>query len=260
MHNKTQYKIGGENMTRLENKVAIVTGGASGIGAAIVKRFLEEGAQVVFTDLNEEGGNTYLEELKGDVRFMTQDVSQGDQWDQVIEFTKNEFGPINVLVNNAGISVTKHIEDLTAEEFHRVIAVNLDSIFYSSKKVVPSMKEAGIGSIINVSSIAGIVGGHGQAAYSASKFGVRGLTKSTAADLAKYNIRSNSILPGVIKTPILDTPENQEVIKSITEAHVMGRIGDPVEIANTAVFLASDESSYINGTEIVVDGGTTAII
>lgn len=247
-------------MARLNDKVAIVTGGASGIGAAIVERFLEEGAKVVFTDINEAGGMKYLEELHGDVRFMKQNVGDPDDWDKVIQYTVNEFGPVNVLVNNAGISITKHIEDLTEEEYHRVINVNLDSIFYSSKKIVPTMKEAGIGSIINVSSIAGIVGGHGQVAYSASKFGVRGMTKATAADLAKYNIRSNSIHPGVIRTPILDTPENQEVIKSIVEAHLMGRIGEPVEIANAAVFLASDESSYLNGAEIIVDGGTTAII
>ena len=172
----------------------------------------------------------------------------------------NEFGPVNVLVNNAGISITKHIEDMTYDEYHRVISVNLDALFYSSKKIIPTMKDAGVGSIINISSIAGMVGGHGQTAYSSSKFAVRGLTKSTAADLAKYNIRSNSIHPGVIKTPILDTPENQEVIKSMVEAHVMKRIGEPVEIADTVVFLASDEASYVNGAEFVVDGGSTAVI
>lgn len=249
-------------MSKLANKVAIVTGGASGIGAAIVEQFLAEGAKVVFTDLNEEGGNAFLKELDGDVRdvrFMKQDVSNADQWDQVIDYAVNEFGPVNVLVNNAGVSITKHLEELTIDEYKKVVDVNLDSVFYSSKKIIPTMKEAGVGSIVNISSISGIVGGHGQTAYTASKFGVRGLTKATAADLSKYNIRANSIHPGVIKTPILDSPENQKVIKAITDAHIMGRMGEPVEIANAAVFLASDDSSYVNGAELIVDGGTTAV-
>lgn len=247
-------------MGRLDGKVAIITGGSAGMGASNVKMFVKEGAKVVFTDLNIEDGQKLEQELGNNAIFMEQDVSKSADWDKVIEKAEAEFGPIDILVNNAGISVTVPLEDMTEEQYQKVIDVNQLSIFLGMKKVLPSMKKTNAGSIINVSSIAGMAGGVGQVAYSASKFAVRGMTRSAAAELGKYNIRVNSVHPGAIKTPMIDQPENREVIKALEANTPLGKIGAVEDSSYLIVYLASDESSFTTGSEIVFDGGVTATL
>lgn len=248
-------------MKRLSDKVAIVTGGTSGLGAAIVKRFLEEGAQVVFTGRNEERGQSLVKELGENSRFIAQDVTDYDQWDEIIDYAVKEFGKVNILANVAGMGINKLIKDLEPEEFKKVIDIDLNSIFYSTKKIAPIMEKAGGGSIINIASVSGIRGSELLAAYNAAKFGVRGLTKASAAEYVEYNIRVNSILPGPIKTPIFDTFEGgAEMLKYYESVIPMGHAGEPLDIANAALFLASEESKFMTGADLVVDGGYSAIV
>lgn len=248
-------------MKRLEGKVALITGGTSGIGKVTVERFLEEGAKIVFTGRDEEKGQDIVSELGENTRFIRQDVTDLDDWDKVIEFAVEEFGKIDILANIAGIGINKTIQDLEYEEFHKVIDIDLNSIFYSTKKIAPVMEENGGGSIINISSLSGIRGSELLSAYNAAKFGVRGITKSSAAEYAKLNIRVNSILPGPIKTEIFDTFENGDQMLEEYEKQVpLGKVGDPVDIANAALFLASDESKFVTGSDLIIDGGMSSII
>jgi len=244
-------------MGRLDGKVAIVTGGARGMGASHVRRFVKEGAKVVFTDINAEGAKALEAELGENVKFVQQDVTKADDWKKVIEEAENTFGPVNILVNNAGISMSKSLMEITEEEYRRIIDINQVSVFLGTKAVVPSMQKAGGGSIINISSMNGIVGG--AIGYTDSKFAVRGFTKAAALQLAHLGIRVNSVHPGVIETPMVTQGDAVEVIKEFAKQIPVGRMAQPEEVSNLVLYLASDESSYSTGSEFVIDGGLTAM-
>lgn len=244
-------------MGKLENKVAIVTGGARGMGAAHVRRFVQEGAKVIFTDINEEGGLSLEKELEGKAKFVKQDVTKAEDWKRVVDEAEKTFGPVNILVNNAGISISKSIFEITEEEYRRLIDINQVSVFLGIKAVLPSMQKTGNGSIINISSINGLVGG--AVGYTDSKFAVRGLTKAVALQLAALGIRVNSVHPGVIETPMVTEGDAVEVIKEFAKHIPLQRMAQPEEVTNLVLYLASDESSYSTGSEFVVDGGLTAM-
>lgn len=243
-------------MVRLEGKIAIITGGARGMGASHARKFVEEGAKVVITDILEKDGEALANELGKNSLFVKHDVTNEDEWNTVVEKAEETFGFVNVLVNNAGIGLNKPIEEITVEEYMKVININQVGVLLGMKTVVPSMKKAKGGSIINISSLSGFGGTYGQVAYDASKFAVRGMTKTAALEFADHNIRVNSVHPGVIETPILIGHE--ETIKSISDQIPMKRIGQPEEVSKLIVFLASDESSFSTGSEFTIDGGTRA--
>src|SRR5690625_1221938 len=205
-------------MKRLEGKVAIVTGAAQGMGASHVKRFVEEGAKVVFTDINEELGSKLEKDLGENAKFVKQDVTNESDWQNVVKQTEEAFGTIDILVNNAGISVNRPLLEMTEDEYRKIVDINQVSVFLGTKAVVPSMTKAGKGSIINISSMNGLVGG--AVGYTDTKFAVRGITKATALQLGHLNIRVNSVHPGVIETPMVTQGDSVEVIKEIGRAHV----------------------------------------
>ena len=241
---------------RLEGKVAIISGGARGMGAAEAKLFAREGAKVIICDvLEDEGRQTEAEinEVGGDAVFVKLDVTSQD------ESTVREFGTVDILVNNAGIIVQSTIEDMTVELWDKVMDVNAKGVFLGTKTAIPHMKEAG-GSIVNISSISGIVGQDNvNAGYNASKGAVRIFTKAAAVQYAKENIRVNSIHPGPIATPMTaEGRADPERVALTLDRTPLGRYGEPEEVANAVLFLASDEASYVTGSEIVVDGGYTA--
>lgn len=247
-------------MGRLDGKVALITGGARGIGAAHVRRFVGEGARVVFGDVLEEEGARLTAELGDAVRFVPMDVTRPADWEAAVKTALAAFGRLGVLVNNAGVLRYRRIEDMAVEEFTRIIEVNLVGQWLGVKSVIAPMRAAGGGSIVNVSSTEGFVGAVGLSAYSASKFGVRGVTKVAARELGEYGIRVNSIHPGAILTPMVtEDPElvsaKAESADSFLRALPLGRMGDPEEVPGLAVFLASDESTYCTGGEFLVDGG-----
>lgn len=244
-------------MGRLDNKVAIITGGARGMGASHVRRFVQEGAKVVFTDINEQGGLALEKEIGENVKFVKQDVTKADDWKKVVEVAENTFGPVNILVNNAGISVNKTIFDISEEEYRRIIDINQVSVFLGIKTVLPSMQKTKNGSIINISSMNGLVGG--AVGYTDSKFAVRGITKAVALQLAGLGIRVNSVHPGVIETPMVTEGDSVEVIKEFAKHIPIQRMAKPEEVTNLVLYLASDESSYSTGSEFVIDGGLTAM-
>lgn len=244
-------------MGRLENKVAVITGGAQGMGASHVRLFVKEGAKVVFTDLNEEGGNALANELGENVRFVKQDVTNSEDWATVITETEKAFGPINILVNNAGISMSVPLMEMTEEQYRKIVDINQVSVFLGMKGVIPSMQKVGGGSIINISSINGLVGG--AIGYTDTKFAVRGITKAAALQLGGLGIRVNSVHPGVIETPMVTQGDAVEQIKEFAKHIPVQRIAKPEEVSNMVLFLASDESSYSTGSEFVIDGGLTAM-
>lgn len=244
-------------MGRLDNKVAIITGGARGMGEFHVRKFVSEGAKVVFTDLNEEGGQALANELGEDVKFVKQDVTKAADWETVIAETENTFGPVNILVNNAGISMSKSIFDMNEEEYRKIVDINQVSVFLGMKAVVPSMQKTGNGSIINISSMNGLVAG--AIGYTDTKFAVRGMTKAAAIQLAGLGIRVNSVHPGVIETPMVTEGDAVEAIKEFAKHIPLKRVAQPEEVSNLVLFLASDESSYSTGSEFIIDGGLTAM-
>jgi len=244
-------------MGRLENKVAVITGGAQGMGASHVRLFAKEGAKVVFTDLNEEGGNALANELGANVKFVKQDVTNADDWATVITQTEKAFGPINILVNNAGISMSIPLMEMTEEQYRKIVDINQVSVFLGMKAVIPSMQKAGSGSIINISSINGLVGG--AIGYTDTKFAVRGITKAAALQLGGLGIRVNSVHPGVIETPMVTQGDAVEQIKEFAKHIPVQRIAKSEEVAKMVLFLGSDESSYSTGSEFVIDGGLTAM-
>ncbi|SHE80000.1 3alpha(or 20beta)-hydroxysteroid dehydrogenase [Seinonella peptonophila] len=242
-------------MGRLDGKVSIITGGARGMGAAHVHRFLEEGAKVVFTDILEEEGIALAATLGENARFIKHDVSNASDWKRVVKSTEQTFGPINILVNNAGIDVPAvDLEETPLELYRRVIDVNQNSVFLGMRAVVKSMRNAGGGSIVNISSLAGIIGAYKKIAYTTSKFAVRGMTKAAALELGEYGIRVNSVHPGFIKTSMTEGQINEE----LENMFPLKKAGEPEEVTNLVLFLASDESSYSTGAEFVIDGGLGA--
>ncbi len=252
-------------MGRMEGKVALVTGGALGMGKAHSQLLAKEGAKVVVTDVKEKEGKAVVEGIKqagGEATFLKHDVSKESEWKAVVDKAIGEFGKVDVLVNNAGILVLKNCKDTSVDEFDRVMNINVKGVFLGCKHILPAMQKAGGGSIVNISSIYGLIGAPGGVAlaYQASKGAVRILTKSVAAEYAAYDIRANSIHPGLIATPMTsDITESAELNEMVLGPTILGRAGKPEEVANAILFLASDESSYVNGAEIVVDGGYTTM-
>jgi len=254
-------------MGRVEGKVAIITGAASGLGKGAASLLARERAKVILADINEAGGEEAAEGIRrdgGEAVFMKLDVSSESDWSKVIKKTLAEFSRLDVLVNNAGVELVKEIADTSLEEWRWLMSVNLDGVFLGTKYGIRAMREKGGGSIINMSSVAGIVGTFDDtAAYCASKGGVRLLTKAAALECSKaghdYNIRVNSIHPGLIRTPMVEgLLENEEIRERLKNIHPIGFIGEPIDVAYVVLYLASDESRLVTGSEMVIDGGWTA--
>jgi NAD(P)-dependent dehydrogenase (short-subunit alcohol dehydrogenase family) len=259
-------------MSRLLGKVALVSGGASGIGKASAVRLAEEGAQVVVADIDAELGEETAQAIQaagGTASFMALDVTRESQWQDCVAATVKAYGGLHILVNNAGIAVGGSILTMSLVDWQRQQAINLDGVFLGIKYAIPAMIESGSGSVINISSVAGIKGSANLAAYNATKGGVRLFTKGVARECAanRWPVRVNSVHPGVIETPIwdkmnpelLDAGMNTMDLETMAEQAVpTGQLGKPIDIANGIVFLASDESSYMTGTELIIDGGLCA--
>lgn len=248
---------------RIAGKVALVTGGASGLGDAIVRRFVAEGAWVVIADIDAAAGNALADELGGGASFLSLDVTQEDQWTAAFKEVDARHGRIDVLVNCAGITTIGSVEDLTLDAFRHELDVDLAGVFLGCKHVIGLMKNTG-GSVINIASMASIRASHYLAAYNAAKAGVTHMTKSIALHYArqKYEMRCNSVHPGVIHTPILDkvlaqSDAPEALYAEWVAGHPIGRIGQPEEIAALCLYLASDESSFATGAEFVLDGGSS---
>lgn len=240
---------------RVAGKVAIVTGAARGMGARHAACLADEGATVVLADILDEAGVQTARQIGPSAGYVHLDVRSSAEWDAAAASVLGRYGQIDVLVNNAAIPPTRErVEDTTDASWQTVLDVNLSGTFYGARAVVPAMKRAGTGSIINVSSVQGLMGSSRFHSYVASKFAVRGLTKSLAAELGRHGIRVNSVHPGLIRTP--PTEDFDESALAIP----LRRAGDPGEVAQTILFLASDESSYSTGCEFVVDGGLTSVL
>ena len=249
---------------RLDGKVALVTGGASGIGAETSRLFAREGAKVAITDLNDDGGRAVAAEI-GDAAFYARlDTRNEAEWQTVVEQSVDTYGRLDILVNAAGVPGRRtdggstRIDEQELEDWNRVIDVNSTGIFHGMKTVIPEMRKAGGGSIVNISSIYGLVGSPNSAAYHASKGAVRLATKSAALQYAAENIRVNSVHPGIVTTG-MNREINEDPVLSVPRlaATPMGRFGQPIDIANGCLFLASDESGWMTGAELVIDGGYT---
>lgn len=248
-------------MNRLNGKVAIITGAAQGMGEEHARGFVAEGAKVILTDVNAEAGQALAKSLGANAIFIRHDVSKEADWQAVVEQGERTFGTVNVLINNAGIlgQLSSTLE-LPVSEFEKVCAVNQTGVFLGMKAVLPSMLKAGKGSIVNVSSIAGLVAIYGapNLAYVGSKFAVRGMTKQVAVEYGDKNIRVNSVHPGYIRTPMM-AAATDEAGGEATKMIPLRRLAECSEVTNLMVFLASDESSFITATEHVIDGGMTAV-
>lgn len=248
-------------MSRLAGKIAIITGASQGMGMAHARAFVAHGAQVILGDINDKAGSALASELGSNAIFVKQDVARRADWQNLLREGEKRFGTVNVLVNNAGIlGKLAETTNLPEEEFLRVCAVNQTGVFLGMQTVLPGMLKAGGGSIVNISSIAGLVAifGAPNLAYVASKFAVRGMTKQVAVEYGARNIRVNSVHPGYIKTPMMVAATDEEGGGALTQIPLR-RMAEPVEVSNLVVFLASDESAFITGTEHVIDGGMTAL-
>ncbi len=243
-------------MGRLDGKVAIVTGGARGQGEAEVRLFIAEGAKVVVSDVLVEAGEAVAESLGDDAVFLRHDVSREDDWEAAVNLATERFGGLDVLVNNAGILHNATIARHTLEAYERVVAVNQVGVFLGIRAAIEPMTARGGGSIVNISSGAGIRATKYSFAYAATKYAVTGMTACAALELARNGIRVNSIHPGLIDTPMVATDE-PDGHSRLVRATPMRRQGEPEEIARVALFLASDESSYMTGAHVPVDGGVT---
>ena len=238
-------------MNRLEGKVALITGAQQGIGRATAEAFEAEGAVVYAADLTDT-----FEVING-ARTIALDVSQEDAWQSAVDAILAEHGKIDVLVNNAGVIAYSGIEDIGVEEWDRVIGVDQTGVWLGMRSVIPSMISAGTGSIINLSSAWGVVGGVGVAAYQAAKGAVRSMTRNAAITYAPQGVRVNSIVPGWIRTPLAEA-QDPEINARVIGGTPLGRGAEPIEIAYGCVYLASDEASYVTGTDLVIDGGLLA--
>jgi 3(or 17)beta-hydroxysteroid dehydrogenase len=255
-------------MNRVKGKVALVTGGAMGIGEACARMFASEGAAVAITDVNIERGSSLAEEINcsgGAAIFVEHDVTEESAWRRAIETTLAKFGRLDIVVNNAGLGIGGDVEHATLDEWRRLMRVNLDGVFLGTKYGVQTLKRFGGGSIVNLSSIEGLVGDPNLAAYNSSKGGVRLLTKSAALYCAKagYKIRVNSVHPGYIWTPMVEqylraAGDVEAGRKQLDAMHPVGHVGEPNDIAYGVLYLASDESKFMTGAELVIDGGYTA--
>ena len=247
---------------RLENKVALISGGARGMGATEAKLFAREGAKIVIGDLLEaEGRQTEAEinESGGECVFVRLDVTVESQWEQAVATAVTRFDKLDILVNNAGIFRRLRVEETSEESWDQVMDVNAKGVFLGTKAAIAEMRKAGGGSIVNISSIAGLVGSPYASAYNASKGAVRLLTKATAIQYARDGIRANSIHPGVIETLMTRDVINDEAFREIRLAtNPIPRLGQPEDVAFGALYLASDEASFVTGSELVIDGGWTA--
>ncbi len=259
-------------MGRMTQKVALVTGAAQGIGRAAAQLLAREGAKVVLTDVADTGEAAAREvrEAGGEALFLVHDVTDEAAWEAVVARTREAFGGLDVLVNNAGISASKPVTELALGEWRRVMAVNLDGVFLGTKHAVRAMRAGGRGgSIINMASVAGLVGNPGTGAYAASKGGVRAFTKAVAVECAAEGIRVNAVFPAGVRTPIWERSDwwpgfvaqmggEAAAWKVLESASPMGRMAEPEEIAEAILYLASDAARFVTGAELVVDGGYTA--
>jgi len=251
-------------MGRLSGKVAIVTGTASGIGQAIAKLFAREGAKVFAVDFEEQAGKQTVQNIiseGGEATFVKADVTKSNEVQNFVKTAVQKYGKLDILVNNVGISPTGNVVETTEEVWDKIIDTNLKGVYLGSKYAIPEMKNGGV--IVNMASISGLVARPGEAGYDASKGGVLMLTRAMALDHASQNIRVNCVCPGTIWTPLIrkiveESPNPTESKKKFESLHPMGRLGTPEEVAYAALFLASDESSFVTGSALVVDGGRTA--
>ncbi|MDX8044407.1 SDR family NAD(P)-dependent oxidoreductase [Gracilibacillus sp. S3-1-1] len=244
-------------MAKLDGQVAIITGGASGIGAETAKLFVQEGAKVVLVDMDEAKGNALASELSSqgaDAIFVTADVLNEVQVNDVFSKTISEFGKVDILFNNAGIGAVKPSEQLDFSEWRKTVGVDLDGVFLVAQKAIKQFLQADGGVIVNTASMYGLVGSPGSAAYNAAKGGVINLTRSLALEYAERNIRVNALCPGFIDTPILGETDRQ----MLSDSTPMKRLGKPEEMAKAVLFLASEDSSYMTGNTLTLDGGYTA--
>ena len=251
-------------INKLDNRVAIVTGGAGGIGKEICRCLIGEGAKVIMADLSESSAMTAINEInpEGDkVTYFRLDVADEESWQSLYKYVDTDFRRLDILVNNAGIYLLKDIEETSLSDWQNVMNVNATGVFIGTKLALPLMRPTGSGSIINISSTSGITGSPFEGAYTASKGAVRLFTKSAALHAAKDNIRINSVHPATTDTSMVEVIWNSspDLKKTVTENVPLGRLAEPYEIAKTVLFLASDDSSYMTGSELIVDGGMTAI-
>lgn len=249
-------------MGRVNDKVVLVTGGAMGMGLTHCTLLAREGATVYLSDMNEELGHQAVADIRrqgGKAHFLHLDVTNENHWTGAVDTILAESDRLDALVNNAGILTLKPVQDTSNEEWDRIFEINVRSVFLGTRAVIEPMRQAHQGCIVNVSSIYGLVGAPGAAAYEASKGAVRLFTKACAVDLAPFNIRVNSVHPGVIATPmtqqILDDPQSARALLGPT---LLGRAAQPMEVSQAVLFLVSDEASFVHGSELVVDGGYTA--
>jgi len=249
-------------MARLAGKVAIITGAGSGMGREEALLFAREGAKVIATDINEVAVQAVVQEIEaggGEAMAFAHNVASEENWTRIVDTVISKYGQIDALVNNAGISLAVPMLNTTVEQWDRVMDINVKSVFLGMKHVVPPMQAKQNGSIINISSIAGLTGSSGAGAYTASKGAVRLLSKAAAVDYGKDNIRVNSVHPGFIETPMSsDLIKNEQMLQWFLSQTTLPRVGRASEVAEAVLFLASDAASYITGVELPVDGGVTA--
>jgi 3alpha(or 20beta)-hydroxysteroid dehydrogenase len=249
-------------MGRLDGKVALITGGARGMGESHVRHFVAEGARVVFGDVRDSEGASVASSLGSDAcRYVHHDVTSESDWAEAVALAVDAFGHLDVLINNAGVLKFAPIAEMAAADFRRILDINAAGCWLGMKAALGPLKAAGGGSIVNISSIEGFCGAAGLSAYSASKFAIRGMTKSAAVELGQFGIRVNSVHPGAILTPmVLEAADSYDPAagEAFMKAMPLGRFADPSEVSRLVVYLASDESSYSTGAEFIVDGGILA--